>query len=351
MDKGTPGSCRGRRHRTVLCAMLLAGTAVFAATLQADVVHFVNGDRVSGTVHSVSGGKVVLDTQHAGRILIALAGVSAIEAETGFDLRLRDGTAVRGSFRIEESGEGVVVSDTADLVFPLKQVYSAGQNRLLVPSFTRDWASRIDLSIAISQGNTDTASYNTLMETVLQHERSTHRASLLVSKEEADDVRTKDQLDVDYGYRRFISERWFAAGNAEYFVDELKEIDYRVTAGLGMGFQFWDNSFGAFATELGASAVVEALDGERERNPAVRWAVDYNRFLWSTRLELFNRSSLLIIPESDRGEVFQMTTGLRMAVNSWLDMALRVDLRHETEPAEAADKTDTTYSLGVGARF
>src|SRR5690606_11393655 len=122
-------------------------------------------------------------------------------------------------------------------------------------------------------------------------------------------------------------------------------------AGLGMGFQFWDNSFGAFATELGASAVVEALDGERERNPAVRWAVDYNRFLWSTRLELFNRSSLLIIPESDRGEVFQMTTGLRMAVNSWLDMALRVDLRHETEPAEAADKTDTTYSLGVGARF
>src|SRR5690554_4083695 len=105
MDKGTPGSCRGRRHRTVLCAMLLAGTAVFAATLQADVVHFVNGDRVSGTVHSVSGGKVVLDTQHAGRILIALAGVSAIEAETGFDLRLRDGTAVRGSFRIEESGE------------------------------------------------------------------------------------------------------------------------------------------------------------------------------------------------------------------------------------------------------
>ena len=97
------------------------------------------------------------------------------------------------------------------------------------------------------------------------------------------------------------------------------------------------------------NVVVEELDGMSEENPALRWALKYNRHLWSKRLEVFHDHSLLVIP--DRGEVIGSSTGLRLRVNHRIDTNLRVDVRHETEPPVDNEKTDVTYSVGVGVKF
>ena len=129
----------------------------------------------------------------------------------------------------------------------------------------------------------------------------------------------------------------------------MKDVDSRITAGGGIGHQFWDNSFGTLSAELGINVVVEELDGESEENPALRWALSYKRFLLSKRLELFHDHSILVIP--DRGEVLDSSTGVRLSVNQRINTSLRVDIQHETKPPEGNHKTDVTYSLGLGIKF
>ena len=332
-----------------LVGAMLCGCALAAVPAMADIVHMQNGDRLSGTLDGISGKRLILLTDYAGKLTLKLNSVLKVETEEPFDLKLRDGGRVSGRLVAIDDAQGVLDADDNVQPLALEQIRKAGQNRLALVDLGSDWESRADLSMAISTGNSETEAYNGLIESALKQERSEHAISLLLSQEEADSETTKDQLELDYGYKRFFTEKWFGSGNAEYFEDGLKEVDYRITAGAGVGYQFWDDSFGALSAELGASAVIEKLDGESEENPAMRWALKYNRHLWSKRVELFHDHSILVIP--DRGEVLDSSTGIRLAVNHRIDTHLRVDVQHETEPPPDSEKTDVTYSVGVGIKF
>lgn len=325
----------------------LLSVALWCGQALADVVVLNNGDRLTGKVDGITGGKLVLVTQYAGGVRIKLDAIASVETEAEFDVRAGD-ERLTGRLTTDEEGQ-ILVGATR---VPISNVAVASQNNLRLGGFGSSWSSRADVSMVISNGNSDTESLNTLIESTLKRERSQHKASLLISKEEAEEETTKDQTDFDYGYKRFMTEKWYLAGNFEYFKDELKDIDQRLTLGAGAGYQFWDNSLGALSTELGVSAVREEVDGEgTENNPALRWAVDYNRFLFAKKLEFFHNHSVLFIPDSDEGEVLDSSTGLRYALNDRIDTTARVDVTHETEPEPGNSKTDVTYTLGVGIKF
>ena len=331
-----------------LVAMLVGAAALPAA---ADVVNLNNGDRLSGTVDSVTGGKVILETEYAGSVLIDMEAVASLETEKAFEVRTKGGGMAEGRFVMGPGGQILALADDQVEPIDLSSVRTARQNKLALTQLVAEWSTRADLSLEITNGNTETNKYNTLIETILKRERVSHAFSFLFSKEEANSETTVDQRDFDYLYKRFVSEKWYASGNAEYFKDQLKDIDYRLTTGAGMGYQFWDNSFGALSSDLGVSAVQEKRPEGKDVDPAIRWGLDYNRFLWSKRLELFHKHSLLIIPVSGRGEVLQTSTGLRLGVNSHIDTHFRVDVRYETDPPEDTKKTDTTYNLGIGLKL
>lgn len=347
MTKGLLARIR-RLLQWVLCSCALSA---LAAPVVADVVNLKNGDRLTGKVDSIAGGRVILDTEFAGRVLVHMEHVASLETEEAYDVRTKEGAAVTGRFLTGPEGQVLVVADDQSRPIEVAEVRDAGQSKLALTRLVAEWSTRADLSAAVSTGNSDTESYNALVESILKRDRVSHGFTLLLSQEKADNESTKDQTQFDYAYKRFVSEKWYAAGNAQYFQDDLKDIDYRLTAGAGMGYQFWDDSFGALSTEAGLSYVYEKNIEGKERDPALRWALDYNRFLWSKRLEFFSKNSVLAILASGRGEVYQSSTGLRLAVNDHLDTAFRVDLRHETDPPADNKKTDTTYSLGVGVKF
>jgi putative salt-induced outer membrane protein YdiY len=320
-----------------------------AAVAAADVVHMKNGDRLTGKLDGIAGQRLILETDYSDNIAVSLSSVLTVETDGPFELKLKGGDRASGRLVVADGGQAIAVDGQQPQPLVLDQVRTAGQKRLALLDLGRDWTSRAVLSAAVSTGNSETDAYNALIESKLTRNKSEHFLSLVISEEDADGETTKDQLDLDYGYKRFVGEKWFGAGNFEYFQDGLKEVDYRITAGGGVGYQFWDNSFGALSAELGASLVVEELAGESEENPAARWALKYNRHLWSKRVEAFHSHSLLVIP--NRGEVIESSTGIRMALNHRLETDLRVDVDHETEPPEGSKKTDVTYALGIGVKF
>ncbi|MEQ8691484.1 MAG: DUF481 domain-containing protein [Pseudomonadales bacterium] len=311
----------------------------------ADVVVMKNGDRLTGTLDSIAGGKLVLTTAYAGNVAIKVDEVDSIVTEEPFQVKVGRSKA-NGLFRT--IGEQTMVGETP---VELSAISRAGQESSGFGRLGTEWNSRADLSMVISNGNSDTESLNTLIESTLKRDTVQHAVSLLISQEEAEEETVKEQFDFDYGYKRFLSEKWYAAGNGEYFKDELKDIDARITLGAGMGYQVWDNSFGAFSVEAGISAVREDVDGDTDDNPAFRWALSYNRFLMAKQLEFFHKHALLVIPDSDSGEVISSSTGLRYALNDRIDTSARIDVNHETEPSPDSSKTDVTYTLGIGIKF
>ncbi|MCY3822122.1 MAG: DUF481 domain-containing protein [Gammaproteobacteria bacterium] len=89
----------------------------------------------------------------------------------------------------------------------------------------------------------------------------------------------------------------------------------------------------------------------RESNPALRWGVDFNRWIVPEQLEVFHAHQLLGVLDSDRGLSWDSGTGVRLYLSESWNMSLRLDVQHETQPAPGRKRTDATSMIAIGARF
>ena len=330
-----------------LCALL----AALAGNVVADTVVLKNGDRLTGEVDSISGGRLLLDTDWAGRLPIRLDAIETVASRGEFHVRLHGGGYLDGSLTVENSAQRLTDADGVAQPLDLTGVSSASRGGDALAGLTSGWSTRADLSATVATGNSETEAVNLLVHSTLSLDWTIHDWMLLFGREEAEGVRVREQIDFDYGYKRFFTDRWFALGNAEYYRDELKDIDLRITLGGGIGYQVWRDSLGALSVGMGGSVVFDEIGAGARENPAWRWELDYTRLFWSKRFEFFHRHSLLVIPDSGRGEVIEASTGVRLAIDERLDTHFRIDHRIDTKPPQGADKTDVTYNLGVGFRF
>lgn len=338
----------GTRRR--IAAMLLwFWLCSFGPAVHADTLSLFNGDRLSGTLVSISAQRVVFETSYAGAVTVEQRAIEQLETNGTYTLR---GAAFeyQGALIVRGDAQGIETDD-GFVAVGLAAIDSADRVRGVLAVLPLDWATRVDLSAVFSSGNSSTESFNTLAESRLKQPNAQHLATLLRNTEKSEGITSKDQVDLSYGYKRFISARWFGSANSNYFRDELKDIDQRLTLGAGVGLQIWNSDRGVLSTEFGVSAVQERLNGLNRVNPAARWAIDFQRFFLNRRVEVFHRQSILSIAAEERGQVLTSSTGIRFALSDRIDTALRTDLNYETDPPPGNKKADTTYTLGVGLKF
>lgn len=307
----------------------------------ADVIQLTNGDRISGTVGNITSGNVTVTTAYAGDVVIAMASVADIQTDGTYDVTLTSGDQVSGQL----VADGVLVNGN---VRPTR----IADISLLAPPPSDEpvWTSRIDAFATLSNGNAKTQTLSLIGDSLYTHGKNEHRVTAYWGDAEAEGETTQEQIEIDYTYRRYLQNDWYAGANVEYFRDALKDVDSRWTVGASLGKLFWDNALGRFSAEIGISQVFEDLAGDSESNPAVRWAMGYNRFL-SPTMEFYHNNEILKILDSDRGEIFDSSTGLRFSMSDALSISLRTDFRHETKPPEGAHRSDITYAVGVGYVF
>lgn len=329
-------------------SLLLAFAICFSTGALADVIVMTNGDKLSGRLDSITGGTAILETPYAGVVRLDVSQIQSLQTDESFTVRLPTG-AVEGYFEGDDLQKLRTGRGKVDLA--LTDIRSATQSRNQFTQFTAQWNARLDLALSLADGNTTAEASNVLLEADYANELNAHAITALIAREEGEGLVTKDQLDIDYGYKRFISERWYGAANAAYFQDTLKDVDARITLGAGVGVQFIDTSLENLASDLSVSAVQENIDGESNVQPALRWSVDYQRFLNAKTIEIFHRQSILQLLEDDKSQVFSSSTGIRYAYNERIDTTFRVDLAYESDPPPGNKEIDTTYSLGVGVKF
>ncbi|MEM7216939.1 MAG: DUF481 domain-containing protein [Pseudomonadota bacterium] len=326
-----------------LQSTLVAVAALCASAASADVLLLDNGDRITGTVDNITAGSVTVTTAYAGAIVVNMDNVVELSTEGEYDVTLASGDSFTGSV----VRDGLLVDGS---VVPAK----ATDISLLavIDDGSPVWDSRLDLLATRSNGNSKVQTINLFGESRYTHGPNDHFLSFAWGDEEAEGETTKAQLEIDYNYRRILQNNWYWAGNVEYFQDDLKGVDRRITVGVAAGKLWWDTAISRLSTEIGVSQVFEKLEGElgNESNPALRWGLDYTRLLRGN-LDFFHNHDILAILGGGRGQVFDSSTGVRFALTDAVQASLRVDFRHETDPPEDAHRSDVTYGLGIGYVF
>ena len=322
--KGAASPFGSRNGMARNLAILLLWNIAFVGVARADVVHFVNGDRLTGRLVEAETGYIALDVANIGVITVPVEAVEQID---------EGGSAESDAGASADSESGV----------PMMAEAGAGRGDA--------WDATADAGATVSRGNTDAVDMALVFAAKRSGLRFDHLFDVNAAKSSARGDVTRDHLDIEYDLRRKLGDRWYAVGNFEYFRDAIKDIDQRYTAGGGAGYAILASERGALTTDIGIGQVLEESMSARESGLALRWGVDFNRWIVPEQIEVFHTHQLLGVLDANRDLFWDSGTGVRLYLSERWNMSFRLDVQHETQPAPGRGKTDATSMVAIGAKF
>jgi hypothetical protein len=326
--------------RTLLCSLVLA----LAAPAWADTVWLNNGDRLTGEIILLDGGKLALKTKYAGQVLIAWKDIDTLRSDKPLLVR-REGFDSEHSKQLEAAGKGMVrVVNASTQTIPLASI-----NRLIPPRpVLRDrvWEGNLDAKLDMKRDDSETDEWKLKGNTRVEHGRWRHVLSSELERKVKNDVKTADNWQLEYDLDRFVTDHWFWRVGAEHDEDEFAFFTHQRSIGTGPGYRFWDNELGRFDMIVQLNRLqLRSSEAELDFNTySLEW--DYKRLLWGTRLELYSNAELQV-PEIEQVDyVLDGEVGLRYRLNDWA----RLSLLYELDMARGLGQTSSErrYLLGVG---
>lgn len=339
--------------KAIVTLAVLAGAIV--GTAQADVVYLNNGDRVSGTVMSATGGVITLSTPSMGSLTIPLTEVATFTTDKPVELHLNDGAVLKepvvagggGQIGTGEVGKG------EGQEIPLTSIKSIN------PASTDDikWKGSVTAGAIAARGNTNTDAANAGLDALRRsaEDRLTLNGAYNYSRENTHDQGARVTMEnwlLAAKYDYFLTEKWYVYGNVKAERDHLANLDLRLTPGAGLGYQWLESEKVNFNTEAGLTWVYE-----RYTDPVVtreyvagRFAYHYDRQI-NENLKFVHNFEVLPSLEFAGDFLLTADAGLRATLTKDFFGEAKVQLQYNSQPAEDTEKTDVRYMLNVGWGF
>lgn len=338
-----PSSIRGT---AIFLLVGLASLWAIGARAADDVVVLTNGDRITGEIHRIWDGEIEIEPSYADSILIEMDAVAYFSTDRSFEIELGDHVRFEGRFETDEAGAMTLVSERGRQSIVPSEVEELDE---LSEEF--DWELRSDLSFGASEGNAETSDLTWQAYGRIEQGDHRNQLNLRVDRATRDGQTTQDRTRASYQYSWFMSDRWFLSGGIGYERDPVRELEYRLLPGAGVGYQFFADADRLF--EIGISAVVvrEKLGGFTENSGAGRWQTRYRRQLLDGDMEFFHDHSILSDIVGRSNTAIETSTGIRWDVWADIYLNMQVDWDYESNPAEGAENQDVRYSVGLGVEL
>lgn len=330
--------------RNLLCLTLgCITTSVFA-----DTVWLKNGDRLTGKVKVLDGGKLMLETDYGGSIPLDWSKVATLESETPMLVRQDEFEDPQLANSLHKGDTGKVVLGTAEApkTIELASIQQMIQPKPLIQDFT--WTGNIDLALDYKRADTDTDDYNVAFKTKAQHGLWRHNGDGEYNRESSDGVTTTNNYELEYALDRFLTEQWFWQGRVDYKNDKIEDLSRQRTLGTGPGYQFWDNELGAFSlTSLVNRSDYEFSNGEKDNfySLAMKW--EYNRYLIGKTVEIFTNGEIGKPLSGVAKYALDSEAGLRYKVTDWASLNLKAE-KDIVSGSSDGELNETRYTVGFG---
>ncbi|AHL76568.1 hypothetical protein CH92_16275 [Stutzerimonas stutzeri] len=328
--------------RTLLCVSL----SLFSLPSLADTVWLKNGDRLTGKISVLDGGKLLIETDYGGSIPVKWSQVATLESNQQLLVKQDDVTGeVAKSLQAADDGKVTLSNGGAPRTVELSSIQQIIHPKPLVQDLT--WKGNVDVAMDYKRAETDTDDYDISFKTSARHGRWRHNGTGNYNREYSDGVTSTDNWDAEYALDRFLDEHWFWQGRLEYKRDKIEDVRRQRTIGTGPGYQFWDNELGAFSlASLINRSDYEFANGNTADfySLAMKW--NYNRYLVGKTFELFSNGEIGKPLENVADYQLDAEIGLRYKVTDWasLNMKAEKDLVSGAE----SNLDETNYSIGFG---
>jgi putative salt-induced outer membrane protein YdiY len=269
-------------RRSFLCALLLV---FMASAATADQVTLKNGDRLSGNIVTGDAKTLLLKTEFAGDITIQWDAIVGIESTQNLNLTLKDGTKLSGRITTVD-GKFVVAGPTAvsPVAPPAKEAivavrddadqkaFDIAAERMAHPKFTYFWGGLFDTGLALTRGNSSTASFTFDAKAIRETPRDklTVYTNYIFANNDSTPPSTTTANMFQAGIRGDLNlgPRLFVYATTDFATNELQHLTLRQTYGGGFGYHVIKTPKTVFDIFGGFDYDRDAFGGYSYANPA-----------------------------------------------------------------------------------
>jgi putative salt-induced outer membrane protein YdiY len=310
-------------------ALAIVSVVLQAVPCAADEVQLKNGDRFTGTVVSLAGGTLKLETAH-GDLAIAWPEVTALTVDQPIVVTTADGTAA--------SQRGAI--DVAATV------------ALARPEPPLSWSGGANAGFLQTSGNTDVSSLRLDAEIAARARADRYTVAADVNRAKDTGRETARNWSVSGNYDRFIGPKLFVNGNAIFTNDPFRDLDLRTALGAALGYQILDTATTKLSVEGGLGWVNENFEvADDDSYSALREGAKLDVLVAGERVTLFHQHNGYIGVTGEDNLFVKTKNGVRLALVEGLVTTLQMNLDYDRSPAPGRRNTDRAYALTFGYRF
>lgn len=336
--------------RAALYCLVLIVFGVHWINAYADTVWLKNGDKITGTLGVKLTNKLTMKTSYADEIKINWQDIHSIDADHPLLLQLADGSLVEGRLQHTEAGQVVLDkdSDTPLLVSELAEIRYINPSRDLIGE-GYVWTGNMSLGGALNSGNSRNRNVQFNGESVLRGLDDRYTVQGFYYWAEDGGQQTQNNGRVRGQYDRFFSKKWYGYVNTVQEKDRFRDVRLRSTYSLGSGYQFFEGDKRNLSLEGGVSFIrQDYLQASDDQHLALRWAVNYNQYLFDSFMQAFHRHEVLYTPRSPSQMLLYSSTGLRFPFIFGLSASMQVDYNFDSRPVDNRCKGDTRALFTLG---
>jgi putative salt-induced outer membrane protein len=357
----------------------MAALVLLPAGAVADVVVLKNGDRLTGAVTQLAGGKLVVHTDYAGDVTIDFGKVSSVKVDKPVVVSLES----KKGKKVETQKLEVTTIDSADKEYTVTTATGtetipaaglttvrtvAGQQAFeasLHPGWLHDWNAVANISFALARGNSDTTTLGvgvTAVRPTVTDKTSLYYNNIYTHDGIANET-TANHTNAGARYDHNLNPKLFLFGTGDFATDALQELDLRTVAGGGFGWhaiasknQQFDILGGLVWTHESYSAVPPAAAGDPTTPPETNSFAAFDFGQQYTRELGANNSfteQAYIFPDLNDTSQYRATVnaGISTKIKSFLSWQTTVSDVYVTNPPSGTKDNDFILTTGLGFTF
>ena len=339
----------------MMAAALVA--AVAASSAFADKVTLMSGSHLTGTAGDFAGGKLKFKSDELGDLEIPVEKIAGLESAKTHVVKYLDGTVETKALTVRD-GDVAVVEGGGTKPLDTERVKE-------IDPEAQEWKGSLNFSGALTRGNSvgESASVTADASRRWEKDRFTaaggyHYAASGDSREDKQKTMSRFELQAQEDHF-WNGEGFYSYLNGKYEFDRIMNLEYRWRAGLGFGYQwFEDRDFGlgksSFNQELGLAYVGEKYrHAEADDYATFRYAHHYkwdvaavdglafvHNFEFLPQVDEFLDNYLV---DSDAGVTYDLRA-------NWQLLA-KVEWDYKKKVGPATKHSDLRYFLGLGYKW
>lgn len=329
--------------RLLASVLLLAMVSVAAAD---DEVKLKNGDRLSGKITALGGGKLTIETPEAGPVKVDWAQVASVKTDAPVKVKITTGEIVEGKLgpgaegrlKVETQGPAAAVEIDLAKVKAFNEPPAAWHGKVSAAGKATDGNTRTESFLIAGAATRETEADLMLIKAIFQYGKTgqtlTQRNAYGIGKYEL-----KFTPDV-YGY---VSE--------ELSGDAFRDLSVRTVTSVGVGYVWLKEAWIDLSTEAGLAYITNDFNVAPDETHLGARAAAYLRLALPFGFEF--RENFTIYPNFQHSQDFQLRNEatLGTALGGGWDLLGGVITEYDRTPSPGFGRRDDTYFVGLGYAF